>query len=305
MSNKSQLEEFAEFQQGVIDEFRANAGEVGGMFAGSKLCLLTTIGARSGRARTQPLGLMQIEGQELVVASAAGAPAHPAWFLNIRKNPFVTVETGTRTYRAIASIPPREERDELFSKIISEQPGYGEYQTKTDRIIPVVALHPVDLDPNRVKHLGDELVELHNWLRHDLADLRKRVDDLVEGRSSEFVTQSKKNLHAELRSHCLDFCHALNVHHNGEDVGAFPVLRDRFPALQPALERFAEEHKIVAELQAAIKALIDDFMPGRDDPVQLSVEVTNLARRLEAHFDDEERELVTALNAMGPAPERG
>jgi len=306
MPDENQFEEFLKFQQGIIDEFRANAGKVGGMFEGSTLCLLTTKGARTGRPRTQPLGLIQIDGQDLVVASAAAAPTHPAWYHNIRKNAIVTVETGARTYRAIASIPAPEERDRLFSEIVAQQPGYGEYQTKTDRVIPVVALHPIDLDPDRVKHLGDELVEVHDWLRGELADLRRRIDDVVEGRANDVAPQAADgNPLAELRSHCLDFCHALNVHHTGKDIGAFPVLHERFPALGPVLEKFAEEHKVVAELQNRIKELVEEFAPDRDDAERLRAEVADLADRLEAHFDEEERQLVTALNAMGPAPMRG
>lgn len=306
MSDQNQLEEFFKFQQGIIDEFRANEGKVGGMFEGSTLCLLTTTGARTGRPRTQPLGLMQVDGQDMVVASAGGAPTHPAWYHNICKNPIVTVEKDSRTFRAIASIPPGEERDRLFARIVEQEPGYGEYQTKTERIIPVVALHPVDLAPDRVKHLGDELVEMHDWLRGELKDLRKRIDDVVEGRADDVTaTAEGGNVLAELRSHCLDFCHALHIHHAGEDIGAFPVLRERFPALEPVLDKFAEEHKVVVELQNRIKALVEDFAPDRDDPVRLRAEVEDIASRLEAHFDEEERQLVTALNAMGPAPERG
>ncbi|PRH80500.1 nitroreductase family deazaflavin-dependent oxidoreductase [Streptomyces solincola] len=307
-SDQKQFEEFLAFQQGVIDEFRANDGKVGGMFEGSTLCLITTTGARTGRPRTQPLGLMQVDGQDLVVASAGGAPTHPAWYHNIRKNPIVTVEKGSRTFRAIASIPPGEERDGLFAQIVAQEPGYGEYQKNTDRVIPVVVLHPVDLAPDRVKHLGDELVEVHDWLRGELKDLRRRIDDVVEGRAGDVAAAADTGdggVLARLRSHCLDFCHALHIHHAGEDIGAFPVLRDRFPALAPVLDRFAEEHKTVVELQNRIKALVEEFAPDRDDPVRLRAEVEDLASRLEAHFDEEERQLVTALNAMGPAPERG
>jgi deazaflavin-dependent oxidoreductase (nitroreductase family) len=308
MSDQNQLEEFHKFQQGVIDEFRANDGKVGGMFEGSTLCLLTTTGARTGRPRTQPLGLMQVDGEDLVVASAGGAPTHPAWYHNIRKNPIVTVEKGARTFRAIASIPPREERDRLFAAIVAQEPGYGDYQTKTDRVIPVVVLHPVDLAPDRVKHLGDELVEMHDWLRGELKDLRKRIDAVAEGRADGLAPRAEGeagSVLAQLRSHCLDFCHALHIHHAGEDIGAFPVLRERFPALEPVLDKFAEEHKVVAELQNRIKELVEGFTPGQDDPLRLRAEVEDLATRLEAHFDEEERQLVTALNAMGPAPERG
>ncbi|MGX1758456.1 nitroreductase/quinone reductase family protein [Streptomyces lydicus] len=69
------------------------------------------------------------------------------WSLTRSGKRGVTVEAGTRKYRATASIPPSEERDRLFARIVEKEPGYGEYQTKTDRVIPVVALHPADLTP--------------------------------------------------------------------------------------------------------------------------------------------------------------
>jgi deazaflavin-dependent oxidoreductase (nitroreductase family) len=97
--------DFSEFQRQLIAEFRANGGKVGGMFEGASLALLTTVGAKSGLRRTNPLAYLDIDGQPLVVASAAGAPNNPAWYHNIRHDPMVTVETGTETYEAIAAIP--------------------------------------------------------------------------------------------------------------------------------------------------------------------------------------------------------
>ena len=86
-----------DFNRAVIDEFRANRGRVGGMFTDARLILLTTTGARTGRPHTVPLAHLPDEsGRILVVASAAGAPLHPAWFHNLRANPEVTVETGDR-----------------------------------------------------------------------------------------------------------------------------------------------------------------------------------------------------------------
>ncbi|MEU5373637.1 nitroreductase family deazaflavin-dependent oxidoreductase [Streptomyces sp. NPDC005951] len=131
------------FQRGVITEFRANGGKVGGMFEGAQLLLLTTTGARSGEQRTNPLGKVEVEGKTVVVGSMFGAPKHPAWFHNIRKNPRVTVEVGTETYEAAATVPQGEERDRLFEKVVEVAPGYADYQAKTTRVIPVVILERV------------------------------------------------------------------------------------------------------------------------------------------------------------------
>ncbi|RSS53576.1 nitroreductase family deazaflavin-dependent oxidoreductase, partial [Streptomyces sp. WAC07061] len=69
-----------DFNRSVIEEFRANGGQVGGWFEGEDLLLLTTTGARSGAERTTPLGFVRHEGVLLVVGSNLGAPAHPAWY---------------------------------------------------------------------------------------------------------------------------------------------------------------------------------------------------------------------------------
>lgn len=149
------------------------------------------------------------------------------------------------------------------------------------------------------------LVRTFGTPRRSRKDLRKRIDDVVEGGADDVAPKAEDgNVLAEPRSHCLNFCHALHVHHTGEDVGVFPVLRERFPALEPVLDKFVEEHKVVVEPRNRIREPVEDFTPGRDDPVRLRAEVEDLATRLETHFDEEERHLVTALNAMGPAPER-
>jgi deazaflavin-dependent oxidoreductase (nitroreductase family) len=156
--------DFHEFQRQIVAEFRANGGRVGGMFEGSTLALLTTIGARTGLHRTSPLAYLEIDGQPLVVASAMGAPTHPAWYHNIRHNPAVTVETGTETYDAMAGIPVGEERDELFGKVVEHAPGFGQYQGRTTRVIPVVTLHRIGpaQGADRMRGLGDVLVEGHD-----------------------------------------------------------------------------------------------------------------------------------------------
>lgn len=129
------------FNQQVIDEFRANAGRVGGMFEGSQLILLTTRGARSGRPHTTPLGFLA-DGPDriLVIASAGGAPGNPDWFHNVLTTPLVTVETGSRTYEALAVPLPPDERDAAWARAVATDPGWAGYQAKVTRKIPVVAL---------------------------------------------------------------------------------------------------------------------------------------------------------------------
>ncbi|MER5704776.1 nitroreductase family deazaflavin-dependent oxidoreductase [Micromonospora sp. NPDC002296] len=136
---------YQDFQNKIIAEFRANGGKVGGMFEGATLCLLTTVGARSGEHRTTPLGYLEVDGQPLVVASAGGAPNNPAWYYNVLKNPRVTVEVGNTSYEAVAEAPTGEERDRLFAGAVQVAPGYGDYQAKTTRSIPVVVLRRVDV----------------------------------------------------------------------------------------------------------------------------------------------------------------
>ncbi|MDT7728810.1 MAG: hypothetical protein QOI21_5386 [Actinomycetota bacterium] len=285
------------FHRQIIAEFRENNGRLGGMFERWKLVLLTTIGAKSGLRRTSLLGHLEIDGKSLVVASAMGAPTHPAWYHNIRKNPMVTVETGTETYEAIAAIPPGEERDELFEKVVTDNPGFGEYQAKTTRIIPLVILHRVDPAPGteRVKGMGDWLVEVHDWLRDELNTLRRQVDEGT-------LERTPPGLGQQMRAHCLNFCEALKKHHTGEDMGVFPTLARQFPALAPALMKLGEEHATVARLQTEIQYLVNAYVPGEDDPTHLRTELDRLASELEAHFDYEERTVVTALNATIPAP---
>ncbi|MFJ1761069.1 nitroreductase/quinone reductase family protein [Amycolatopsis sp. NPDC088138] len=103
---------------------------------------LTTTGARTGRKHRVTLGALHIGGQLVVVASAMGLPQHPAWYHNIRKNPLVTVETGTETFEAMAAVAP--DRDALFARVVEQQPGFADYQARTTRVIPVIVLHRLD-----------------------------------------------------------------------------------------------------------------------------------------------------------------
>lgn len=294
------------FQRQVIAEFRANDGRMTGMFEGWSLVVLTTIGARTGLPRESLLGYLEFDGKGVVVASANGSDRHPAWYHNIRKNPVVTVETGEETYQAIAAIPQGVERDRLFERVVAEAPGYGDYQAKTTRQIPVIVLHRIDAKPGeeRVKGMGDWIVEVHDWMRKELETLRAQADEVIDG-TAETIEGMPPDLAQEMRTHCLTFCGALRRHHTGEDMAVFPSLAERFPALAPALAQLSEQHKVVAHLQDSIQALLEGFVPGESDPVRMRAELEQLAGRLESHFEFEERTVVTALNATAEAPSFG
>jgi deazaflavin-dependent oxidoreductase (nitroreductase family) len=126
----------------IISEFRANGGKVGGMFRAMHLLLLHTTGAKTGAERVNPVAYLT-DGDALVIfASKAGAPANPDWFRNLRANPRVSVEVGTEKRDLIARVAEGEERDRLWEAQKRAAPGFAEYETKTDRQIPVVVLDP-------------------------------------------------------------------------------------------------------------------------------------------------------------------
>lgn len=132
-------DEFLAYNQGVIDEFRANHGVVSQ--PPFPILLLTTTGARTGRPATVPLGFaVDDNGRVFVMASKAGAPRHPAWFHNLRANPSVTVELGDGSFRARAIVTAGEERDRLYA-LVSD--GASEYEKNTDRVFPVIVLEGV------------------------------------------------------------------------------------------------------------------------------------------------------------------
>jgi deazaflavin-dependent oxidoreductase (nitroreductase family) len=128
------------FNTSIIDEFRANGGKVGGQFEGANLLLLHTTGAKSGQPRVSPLAYFDIDGKLIIIGSFAGAPQDPAWAHNLRANPAAHVEIGTEEFDVTAHELPRAERDELFDKVAAAAPGFGEYQSKTSRVIPLFEL---------------------------------------------------------------------------------------------------------------------------------------------------------------------
>src|ERR687894_782127 len=125
------------FNQQIIEEFRANDGKVGGQFEGAPMLLLTTTGAKTGRRLTSPLVYGKDGERLLIFASKAGAPTNPAWYHNLVANPTVTLEVGTETFEARATVVTGEERDRLYAEQAKRMPGFATYQQNTPRVIPV------------------------------------------------------------------------------------------------------------------------------------------------------------------------
>jgi deazaflavin-dependent oxidoreductase (nitroreductase family) len=137
------MSELNEFNQRVVDEFRANQGKVGGQMANTPLLLLTTTGAKTGRSLTKPLAFTKDGDRIFVIASFAGSPHDPAWFVNLVANPDVTVELGTERFKARARVIGGEERQRLFNLQAEKLPIFHDYQKKTTRKIPVVVFERV------------------------------------------------------------------------------------------------------------------------------------------------------------------
>ena len=125
---------------GVIQEFRDNEGRVGGRFEGAPVLLLTTKGAKTGMTRVHPMMYLPDGDRLLVFASKGGAPTHPDWYHNLVANPDVTVEVGIETYAASAKVLNGDERDEKYAQQAALYPGFADYEKRTTRKIPVVAL---------------------------------------------------------------------------------------------------------------------------------------------------------------------
>lgn len=129
------------FNDRIIEEFRANKGVVGGPFAGAPMLLLATTGAKSGAARTNPLVYLPDGDRFIIFASKGGAPNHPAWYHNLVAHPETTIEVGTETIPVTATVVTGEERDRLYAAQAALRPAFADYEAKTTRRIPVVALH--------------------------------------------------------------------------------------------------------------------------------------------------------------------
>lgn len=271
-----------DFNQQIIDEFRANHGRVGGMFARSRLLLLTTTGVRSGKPHTVPL-LYLPDGERLVIiGSAGGGPKHPDWYHNIRANPHVTVEDGLFTHEAEAVILDGEEREQIFARAVEADARWAEYAARSGRELPVVALRIVSSTPHATRW-GDGLKHVHDAFRRELSLIR------------EEVAGAGPRLGAQLRINCLAVCGGLHVHHEMEDGQMFPSLEAGHPELASVIARLRREHETVARLVDELK---DAVSRTEADARDILGEVDRLIEELEAHLRYEEQELVPLLNEL-------
>ena len=134
----------SDFNAKIIDEFRANAGKVGGPFDGALVLLLHTRGAKTGQERVNPVVYQALGDALAIFASKGGSPTNPDWYHNLRANPDdVKVEVGTDTIDVRARVLEGEEREPIWEKQKQLMPGFAEYERKTSREIPVVLLEPV------------------------------------------------------------------------------------------------------------------------------------------------------------------
>jgi deazaflavin-dependent oxidoreductase (nitroreductase family) len=270
-----------DLNQQVIEEFRANRGQVGGLFARVRLLLLTTTGAKTGAPHTIPLTYLPDGSRRVVVASDGGA-AYPDWYHNLVANPEVTIETGVLTFEAKATVLEGEGRDLLFARAIEVDPSWAEHQARTERPIPVIVLEQV-AGPPRIDALpGDALKLVHDAFRRELALVRAEV------------AESGAGLGAQLRVNCLTVCQNLHLHHETEDGYIFPTVESNNPELADALARLRQEHQAIALLVDELKAAL---AAADRDPATLLAEVNRLIADLEAHLAYEEQNLVPVLNA--------
>ena len=132
----------------IIEEFRANQGRVGGMWAGTTLLLLHHVGAKSGIKRVTPLACSPRGGDRFAIwAANGGSPTHPNWYYNLKANPRITVEVGAQTFTVLAEELGDTARAELWPQLVAEwpkpvadSPDLGATQAKSARQFPVFLL---------------------------------------------------------------------------------------------------------------------------------------------------------------------
>ena len=131
-----------DFNQRIIDEFRAHAGRPPSWTGSSPLLLVHHRGAKSGTERVNPVAYLDDGGRYAIFASKAGAPTNPDWYHNLKAHPDTSIELGSDTIEVTVTEATGEERNRLFSEQTRRSPRFAEYQEKADRLIPVLVLTP-------------------------------------------------------------------------------------------------------------------------------------------------------------------
>ena len=123
--------------------YQRTNGKFGGKVQGLPVLLLTTIGRKTGKTRITPLGYFEEAGCYVISASYAGRDTHPAWFHNLKSHPQVALQIGDKRLTATAEPANSTLRQHLWDKLVELAPGYGAYQKRTTREIPMILLRPV------------------------------------------------------------------------------------------------------------------------------------------------------------------
>ncbi|MGP4110615.1 hemerythrin domain-containing protein [Streptomyces sp. 4N509B] len=156
-----------------------------------------------------------------------------------------------------------------------------------------------DNDPDharqRLTSFGHELIEIHDALRAEIAQLHADVNSYLDADS-----RGRPERPRGLKAHCLAFCSALTLHHTGEDGGAFPVLGREFPELGPVIDKLREDHELIRVVQHGLEQLLDGITdePDEVEARRVRAELDGISSILESHFRYEERTIVTALNKL-------
>jgi F420H(2)-dependent quinone reductase len=122
--------------------YRLSGGRVMGKMGAAPILLLTTTGRKSGRKRTVPLLYLKDDKRFVIVASFAGSPKHPAWFVNLEANPKVELQVGGERFAAVARRATAQEKARLWPSLVSIYPRYEDYQKRTAREIPLAIITP-------------------------------------------------------------------------------------------------------------------------------------------------------------------
>ena len=131
----------ADWNDKIIEEFRANDGKVSGPFEGAPLLLLHSVGARTGATRVNPMMYQTVDDDSIAVfASKGGAPTNPDWYHNLVANPRTTVEIGSETLEVVARVAKGDERERIWTKQKAAYSGFADYEQRTNRTIPVIIL---------------------------------------------------------------------------------------------------------------------------------------------------------------------
>ena len=129
------------FVKGHTFLYKLTGGKIGGNMVGMKAIILVTKGRKTGKLRETPLTYAEIDSDKYIIASAGGAPKHPDWYFNLEADPNVTVYMGAEKLDTTVQILSNQEREAVWPKIIEKHKFYEDYQSKVERIVPVIKLN--------------------------------------------------------------------------------------------------------------------------------------------------------------------